>query len=327
MFNVFNKKKNVDNKEVDEGLIEKINTKKVSDQNNDLDSIFTLSSEIDKNINVLLKQEGDITYNLKNLNEGNRYTTDRIKEVERNLMTVSKNTEKVKKLVDDVFGSMDVSNIKVNKANSDMNELSKHMDLLHSIFEEIVNSFGDLQSEYKNIGKIAALIIDIANETNMLSLNAAIEAARAGEVGAGFAVVANEIKKLSDNTELKVKDIIASTDNMNGTISLLNKKSAEGAALVKETMNQIDNSEGNLIDIAQSEKDVKDKIGKVINAQNENQDKMNNAAANLSNLIKRSVEENKLFEDLIYSVQAKAEYYQGILNYLNQIKILKETKK
>lgn len=99
---------------------------------------------------------------------------------------------------------------------------------------ETVYAVSQLEEATKEITALVTLISDIADQTNLLSLNAAIEAARAGEHGRGFAVVADEVRKLADRSQKAATDIRVTITSFSQQIIEVSESSAKGGKEVVE---------------------------------------------------------------------------------------------
>lgn len=135
----------------------------------------------------------------------------------------------------------------VNYAQTGVEDLKNSSLQMNNYFDEIISTFKDFETSVQKIKECTAAIVSIANQTNMLALNASIEAARAGEQGKGFAVVAVEVKKLAEEIKnlvvavnSSISDVEQGTEKMNTSIDTSQQALGHSIEKVNETYEMFD---------------------------------------------------------------------------------------
>ena len=157
-------------------------------------------------------------------------------------------------------------------AGEGKNAVSETIDTMESIKDEVLgleDVIENLNSASKQIGEIVNTITGIAYQTNLLALNAAIEAARAGEHGQGFTVVANEVKKLAEESGEAAEDISKKIKEMLKKTGMAVETINRGATKVIEGVNIANLAGNNLDKIVTSVSNVNKMIQDISNASTE----------------------------------------------------------
>lgn len=209
------------------GLIEK--TKNVSER------VDTSVETVTESAKELLRETKEITMAIEEIERGvvqqAEDSEDCLRQMDNlsdKINVVSENSEKIAKIADDTnkiveSGMTSIQELKENAGST--------VDITHQVIEEILK----LKESSKSISNIIGAINEIADQTNLLSLNASIEAARAGEAGRGFAVVADEIRKLAEQSVNSVNEIRKIVEDINyktnDTVNIAKK--AEGVVEIQ----------------------------------------------------------------------------------------------
>lgn len=149
-----------------------------------------------------------------------------------------------------INGEVDTGNTAVNDCQASMQVATQVVSRLSEHMNTAQNVLDGLKNETDQIGNIVAVINSIAEQTNLLALNAAIEAARAGEQGRGFAVVADEVRSLAERTRSSTQEVHEMLSSIQKEASNLVEVMELGHAATEENTKQTATIEAQLNDIA-----------------------------------------------------------------------------
>lgn len=200
-----------------------------NDFSNDLMQNVDQIQATTNNLNDVISQlENDNNKNITLNQQAGGYLQqiiERINEVNEGLLAIRKFNQQATKI--------DQENIDL------LEELTKSWQIQRQSSNQIVTEMVDMDQDVKSIVKIVGLINDISEQTNLLALNASIEAARAGEAGRGFAIVAEEVRQLAEESGQSAKSITEIMDT-------IQRKSDHMVIALNESYSNGDNQENGL---------------------------------------------------------------------------------
>jgi len=252
--------------------------------------------------------------NFKNMSESMNASLQKIEEVTANgqetlssLQQASDETNAIQENINNVESKLHRANEKIVALINGVNENSE-------LEVELIEDLSNLSSSAQQITDILNVIGDIADQTNLLALNAAIEAARAGEHGRGFAVVADEVRNLAERTQKSLVEINSTVSVIMQSINDVSEKMARNAKKIQA-----------MTDISS---EAKEEIENVVQTMDETTKTMNNSLLTMRNTLKKTNEiiskVSEIEKEVKDNISIKDKMAQEFINLKNNAVTLSE---
>ncbi len=305
------------------GVVSRVTVKQVEvGGSTEVRSMASSVNDMVSSLRALVRQMVDMTGALANASKGltsasndqTRVTSQQsayAQQIAATFEELSRTAESITRSTEVVEGAAVRTNEAVDEARAVVSEMVGGMSELRREVKDIAEAIARLNQDVQQVSRIALVIKQVADRSDLLALNAALEGTKAGEVGRGFSVVAAEMRKLAENVAQSARDIGRIVENVQASGDVAVSRAREGVDSSERGMAVAERAQdafGKILELSRGTKEAALQIAVATRQQRQSSEQAVAGARNVADLVKQGVDATgrttTIAQDLQYNVEA-----------------------